>query len=260
MKILALGDIFGRPGRNMIISKASEIRAKYCADFVIVNCENASSGNGLTENNAKDLLAVKAVDVYTGGNHIWDKKDINNIIQQSERLIRPANYPAPCPGRGYNIFRLSEVRIGVINISGCTYMEALNNPFLTFDEIWQKIHAQCDIICVDFHAEATSEKIAFGYYADGRANIVYGTHTHVQTADERILKGGTGYLTDIGMCGPYDGVIGVDKEIIVKNFVTQRRSRFEVAAGPVQLNGALFTLDDTTFKCTNITRVREIYE
>ena len=139
-------------------------------------------------------------------------------------------------------------------------MEALNNPFLTFDEIWQKIHAQCDIICVDFHAEATSEKIAFGYYADGRANIVYGTHTHVQTADERILKGGTGYLTDIGMCGPYDGVIGVDKEIIVKNFVTQRRSRFEVAAGPVQLNGALFTLDDTTFKCTNITRVREIYE
>ena len=108
MKILALGDIFGRPGRNMIISKASEIRAKYCADFVIVNCENASSGNGLTENNAKDLLAVKAVDVYTGGNHIWDKKDINNIIQQSERLIRPANYPAPCPGRGYNIFRLSE--------------------------------------------------------------------------------------------------------------------------------------------------------
>ena len=260
MKILALGDIFGRPGRNMIISKASEIRAKYCADFVIANCENASSGNGLTENNAKDLLAVNAVDVYTAGNHIWDKKDINNIIQQSERLIRPANYPAPCPGRGFNVFRLGEVRIGVVNISGCTYMEPLNNPFLTFDEIWQIIHDRCDIICVDFHAEATSEKIAFGYYADGRANIVYGTHTHVQTADERILKGGTGYLTDIGMCGPYDGVIGVDKEIIVKSFVTQRRSRFEVAEGPVQLNGALFTLDDRDFKCTSITRVRKIYE
>ncbi len=260
MRILALGDVFGRPGRNLIISKASEIRAKYSADFVIVNCENASSGNGITEKNAKELLNVKAVDVYTSGNHIWDKKDVNNIIQESDRIIRPANYPDPCPGRGYGIYRVNSVRIGVVNLSGTTFMEALNNPFLTFDNIWQNIHQSCDIICVDFHAEATSEKIAFGYYADGRANIVYGTHTHVLTADERILENGCGYLTDIGMCGPYDGVIGVDKQIIVKNFVTQRRNRFEVADGAVQLNGAVFTVDENTFRCTEIERVREIYE
>ena len=260
MRILALGDVFGKPGRKLIISKANEIRAKYSADFVMVNCENASSGNGITEKNAQELLNVKAVDVYTSGNHIWDKKDVNNIIQQSERIIRPANYPDPCPGRGYGIYRVKGIRIGVVNLSGTTFMEPLNNPFLTFDNIWQNINQSCDIICVDFHAEATSEKIAFGYYADGRANIVYGTHTHVLTADERILQNGCGYLTDIGMCGPYDGVIGVDKQIIVKNFVTQRRSRFEVAEGPVQLNGAVFTIDEETFRCTDIERVREIYE
>lgn len=260
MRILALGDVFGRPGRNIIFTKAGEIRARYSADFVIVNCENASGGNGVSERNATELLDVKAVDVYTSGNHIWDKKDINNIIQQSERIIRPANYPAPCPGRGYSIFRTKGVRIGVINLSGTTFMESLDNPFTTFDEIYEKIHPSCDIIAVDFHAEATSEKIAFGYHADGRANIIYGTHTHVLTADTRILDGGSGYLTDIGMTGPYDGVIGVDRNIIVKNFVTQRKSRFETAEGRTQVNGAVFVLDDATFRCTGIELVREIYD
>ena len=260
MRILALGDVFGRPGRGIIISKAGEIRAKYRADFLIVNRENASGGSGVSAINAGELLAVKAVDVYTSGNHIWDKKDLNNVIQETDRIIRPANYPSPCPGKGWAVFRLGAVRIGVMNLSGTAFMEPLNNPFLAFDEIYEKIHPISDVIVVDFHAEATSEKIAFGYHADGRASIVYGTHTHVQTNDARILDGGTGYLTDIGMTGPYDGVIGVDRQIIVKNYITQRRSRYETADGRTQLNGAVFVLDDATLRCTGIELVREIYE
>lgn len=259
IKIMALGDIFGRPGRNMIINRLDSLKREYEADFVIVNIENASAGSGVTEANAKELLAVKGVDVYTSGNHIWDKKDINNLIQESDRLLRPANYPLPCPGRGYEIYRCGKYRIGVVNLSGTSFMENLDNPFITFDTIHEIIAPACDIICVDFHAEATSEKIAFGYHADGRASVVYGTHTHVQTADERVLKGGCGYITDIGMCGPIDGVIGVDKNIIVKNFVTQRRSRYEVADGPVQLNGALFTIDDS-MRCISVERIRRIFD
>lgn len=259
MKIMALGDIFGRPGRNIILNKLESLKSEYRADFVIVNCENASGGSGVTEANAKDLLAVGGVDVYTSGNHIWDKKDINNIMQESDRLLRPANYPPPCPGRGFEIYRCGAKRVGVINLSGTSFMENLDNPFLLFDRIYENIHSACDIICVDFHAEATSEKIAFGYHADGRACVVYGTHTHVQTADERVLPGGCGFITDIGMCGPLDGVIGVDRSIIVKNFITQRRSRYEVADGAVQINGALFTVDDND-KCVAVERIRRIFD
>lgn len=259
IKIMALGDVFGRPGRNLITNKLESIKSEYEADFVIVNFENASAGSGVTESNAKNLLNIKGVDVYTSGNHIWDKKDINNIIQQSDRILRPANYPEPCPGRGYEIYRCGKHRIGVINLSGTAFMENLNNPFIAFDSIYENIHPSCDIICVDFHAEATSEKIAFGYHADSRANIIFGTHTHVQTADERILPGGSAYITDIGMCGPLDGVIGVEKDIIVKNFITQRRSRFEVADGAVQLNGVLFILDDN-YKCISVERIRRIFD
>lgn len=259
MKILALGDIFGRSGRKLIITKAAELKEEFSADFLIVNCENASGGSGLTEENAKELLKVGAVDVYTSGNHIWDKKDNNNIMQSTERILRPANYPEPCPGRGWGIYRLGDVRVGVVNLSGCTFMDDLDNPFIAFDKIFQIMQPSCDIICVDLHAEATSEKIAFGYYADKRANIVFGTHTHVLTADERILEGGCGYLTDIGMCGPYNGVIGVDKDIIIKNFLTKRHVRFEVASGAAQLNGALFTLDGEG-RCVGIERIRRIYE
>ena len=259
MKILALGDIFGRPGRKIITAKIDDLKKEYDADFIIVNIENASGGKGVSEINAKELLSLQSIDIFTSGNHIWDKKDINNLIQETGRLIRPANYPDPCPGRGYSIVRLGEKRIGVINLSGNVYLGQLNNPFLTFDSIYSEIAGTCDIICVDFHAEATSEKIAFGYYTDGRANVVFGTHTHVQTADERILDNGTGYITDLGMCGPYEGIIGVSKEPVIKQFVTQRLSRHEVADGKIQINGALFTLDSTTFRCTDIQRVYQIY-
>lgn len=255
-----MGDVFGRPGRNIIFTKAGEIRAKYRADFLIVNCENASHGAGVTARNAQELLDVGAVDVYTSGNHIWNQKDINNVIQQSDRLIRPANYPDPCPGKGWTIVRKGAVRIGVVNLAGTVYMDPLDNPFRAFDAIYERIRPSCDVIVVDFHAEATSEKIAFGYHADGRAGVVFGTHTHVQTNDPRILPGGTGYLTDIGMTGPYDGVIGVNREIILRNFTTFRRGRFETAEGATQVNGAVFVLDDGSCRCTGIELVREIYE
>ena len=259
MKVLAIGDIFGRPGRAIVSSKLAKLKEELGADFLVVNWENASGGKGVSESNAKDMLRVKEVDVFTSGNHIWDKKDINNLIQENERMIRPANYPAPCPGRGHNIYRCGDKRIGVVNLSGTVFMENLANPFLLFDEIYEKIKT-CDIICVDFHAETTSEKIAFGYYVDGRATCVWGTHTHVQTADERVLSGGCGYITDLGMTGPLDGVIGVSKEIIIKAFVTQRRVRHETAMeGPTQVNGALFTIDDVSNKCVDVQRVRRIY-
>ncbi len=259
MNILTIGDVFGRPGRKLLTDKIKQIKEQYNADFVIVNCENASGGSGLSARNANDLLDIEEVDVYTSGNHIWDKRDVNNIMQESSRLLRPANYPEPCPGRGYGIYRVGAVRIGVINLSGTVFMSNLDNPFHVFDKIYEQISDQCDFICVDFHAEASSEKIAFGYYADERSSIIFGTHTHVQTADERILAYGCGYITDIGMTGPLDGVIGVKKEIIVKQFLSQRRSRYEVADGATQLNGALFELDEA-FKCVNIKRIFEIFD
>ncbi len=259
IKILAIGDVFGRSGRNIVFHELGALKKELEADFMIVNFENASGGAGVSEPNAKELLNVGSVDVYTSGNHIWDKRDIINIIDKTDRIIRPANYPGDCPGRGYGIFETEKARIGVINLSGTVFMESLDNPFIAFDKIYENIHSSCDIICVDFHAEATSEKIAFGYHADGRANVVYGTHTHVQTADERILEGGCGYITDLGMTGPLDGVIGVDKQIIVKQFLTQRRIKFETACGASQLNGAIFTLDEN-FRCVNIERIRRIFD
>ncbi|MCL1912791.1 MAG: TIGR00282 family metallophosphoesterase [Eubacteriaceae bacterium] len=260
MRILALGDIFGRPGRNLIKKHIKALANEHKADFVIANIENASSGSGLTQANFTELEGLPTINAYTSGNHIWDRKEIYNFIQNTDKLLRPANYPEPCPGKGYFIYRLKHLRICVINLSGNVYLNQLDNPFDCFDKIYEKIQNTCDIICIDFHAEATSEKIAFAYYADGRANVVFGTHTHVQTADERILDKGCGYITDIGMCGPYDGVIGVDKDIIIKNFLTQRRSHFEVAAGRTQANGAIFTIDESTLKCTGIERVRKIYD
>ena len=260
MRVLALGDIFGRPGRKLIETKAAYIKREVNADFVIANIENASAGKGVSEANAKDLLKVEAIDMFTSGNHIWDKKDVNNLLQESDRIIRPANYPEPCTGKGYGIYRVGKKRIGVVNLSGNVYMNNLDNPFTVFDRIYQNIQSVCDIIIVDFHAEATSEKIAFGYYVSTRATAVYGTHTHVPTADERILDKHTGFITDIGMCGPLDGVIGVDKNIIIKNFVTQRPVKHEVAEGPVQLNGVVFEFDDETNKCISVERVRKIFE
>ncbi len=259
MKILVFGDIFAKYGRKLILNELSHIKEEYKPDFIIANGENAAHGRGLTKKVYNELINC-GIDVVTGGNHIFDNKDIYNFIQSEERLIRPANFPEPCPGRGYEIFRVGKVRVGVVSLQGTVFMSPLDNPFNKAEEIYEEIRNMTDIIILDFHAEATSEKVAMGYLMDGRFSAVFGTHTHVQTADERILEGGTGYLTDVGMCGTLDGVIGIDRDYVIKRFKHQRQSgKYGLGEGMRQLSAAVFTFDDKSFRCTKIERIYRTY-
>ncbi|MPW25810.1 TIGR00282 family metallophosphoesterase [Alkalibaculum sp. M08DMB] len=259
MKILIIGDVVGRAGRNIIQQELTNLKSKYQVDITIANCENASGGNGLTEKNAKEFFE-NGVDIITMGNHVWDKKDIVNYIDDYTNLIRPANYPDPCPGKGYTIFEKNGIKIGVINISGIVYLNNLICPFTTIDAILEEISSKCKIIILDFHGEATSEKIAMGYYSDGRVSLVYGTHTHVQTADKRILPQGTGYITDVGMTGPFDGVLGVDKDIIIQHLKSRRPVKFEIATGIMQINGLYVEINEKTGKCEAIDNFIKVIE
>ncbi|MCG1011790.1 TIGR00282 family metallophosphoesterase [Tepidanaerobacter sp. GT38] len=259
LRILMIGDIVGRPGRTIIREKLLNIKNKYEADFVIANGENAAGGNGITEKIAQELF-ISGIDFLTMGNHIWDNKDVFNFIETENRMIRPANYPSTAPGKGYQIVQTGKGMIGILNISGRTFMPPLDCPFRTADEIIQKISRVTNIIIVDFHAEATSEKIAMGWYLDGKVTLVAGTHTHVQTADEKILPNGTAYITDIGMTGPVDSVLGIDKESVINKFITQLPVRFEVAKGPAELNGILVEVNELTGKAIAIYRIRETME
>ncbi|MFZ7132123.1 MAG: TIGR00282 family metallophosphoesterase [Eubacteriales bacterium] len=259
MKLLVIGDIVGRPGRNIIAERLHHLIDINAIDMVIANGENASGGNGLTEKNATELFQC-GINIITMGNHIWDKKEILNYIDTYPNLIRPANYPEPCPGKGYTIFKKGNVRVGVINISGVIYLKNLRCPFETFDILYEKVHQECDMIIVDFHAEATSEKIAMGYYGDGRASLVFGTHTHVQTADVRILENGTGFISDVGMTGPYDGILGIDKHIIIQHLKNKRPVKFELASGQVQINGLIVDINHKNGKCESIQNFIHIFE
>ena len=259
MKILLLGDVVGRPGRKIVQQELSNLKNIYGPDLTIANCENASGGNGLTEKNAKEFFEW-GIDIITMGNHVWDKREILNYIDNYPHLVRPANYPDPCPGKGYTIYEKNGIFVGVINLSGVIYLNNLNCPFSTIDKVIEEISDQCQIIIVDFHAEATSEKIAMGYYCDGKASLVYGTHTHVQTADKRILPQGTGYLTDIGMTGPYDGILGVDKNIIIGQLISKRPAKYEMAEGAVQINGVVVEINDSTGKCEKLENFIKIIE
>lgn len=253
MRFLAIGDVVGRPGRNILKSTLSKLKENYKIDVVIANCENAAGGNGLTKKVADELFSI-GIDVMTMGNHVWANKEIFSFIENETRIIRPANYPeGTTPGRGYNVFEKNNVKFAVINLCGRVFMENLDCPFRKIDEILEKI--ECPIIIVDFHAEATSEKIALGFYVDGRVSCVYGTHTHVQTADEKILPNGTAYITDIGMTGPYDSVLGVDKDIVIQKFTTLLPVRFEVAKGKAQFNGIVFEVDNNNGKAVSIERI-----
>jgi len=253
MRFLAIGDVVGRPGRNILKSTLSKLKENYKIDVVIANCENAAGGNGLTKKVADELFSI-GIDVMTMGNHVWANKEIFSFIENETRIIRPANYPeGTTPGRGYNVFEKNNVKFTVINLCGRVFMENLDCPFRKIDEILKKI--ECPIIIVDFHAEATSEKIALGFYVDGRVSCVYGTHTHVQTADEKILPNGTAYITDIGMTGPYDSVLGVDKDIVIQKFTTLLPVRFEVAKGKAQFNGIVFEVDNNSGKAISIERI-----
>ena len=255
MKILAIGDLVGNCAIRELKTKLPKICEQEKIDFVIVNGENVAEGMGMTEKNFHDILEQK-VNVITMGNHTWGKKDIFKFIDNPQ-IIRPSNYSKPVPGKGYNIFECKGKKIAVINLIGRVDMNVLSdNPFLTAKSIIEKIKNQVDIIVIDFHAEATAEKIAMSYYLDGEATIIFGTHTHVQTADERILPKGTAYITDLGMTGPKNSVIGMNIESSLKRFETSLPEKYKIAEGECKLNGVVFEIDDNTNKALNIKRIQ----
>ncbi len=239
--ILAIGDIVGKPGRNVLTGRLQGMIDQYRIDFVIANGENSAAGLSITAATVKELLG-SGVDVITTGNHIWNDSDILSIIDDEQSLIRPANYPPGTPGFGYTVRQLKNLKICVINLIGRTFMQPLDCPFRKFDEIYGEAGAGSDIIIVDFHAESTSEKKALGWYVDGRASALFGTHTHVQTADETILEKGTGYITDVGMTGSFDSVIGMRKELSIEKFVRQNKVRFKTAEKDCRINGIVFEI------------------
>jgi 2',3'-cyclic-nucleotide 2'-phosphodiesterase len=242
INILAIGDIVGKAGRKIIKSKIQEIKKTFDIGLVIANAENAAGGISITPLIADELLS-QGIDVITTGNHIWSNKEIELIIDKEARLIRPANYPPGTKGKGYYSKNVDDINICIINLMGRLNMQPIDCPFRKFDEIYNSIFNKADIIVVDFHAEATAEKRAFGWYVDGRASAVFGTHTHVQTADEEILPGGTGYITDAGMTGSFNSVIGMDKEKSIDRFLTFTKVKYEVASGNEKLNGVVFQIN-----------------
>ena len=256
MKILAVGDLVGNAGVSKLKKELKNICEQENIDFVIVNGENAGEGMGITQRNFNDLLEEK-IDVITMGNHTWGKKDIFKFIDHP-KLLRPANYTKGIVGKGYNIYKCKDKKIAVINLIGRVDVNVLSeNPFIVAKEIIEKIKHDVDIIAIDFHAEATAEKIAMTRYLDGEVTLLYGTHTHVQTADETVLKKGTGYITDIGMTGPKESVIGMDMDASIKRFVTTLPERYKIATGECMLNSVVFEIDDNTNKVSNIYRINK---
>jgi len=254
IKILTVGDIVGKIGLQKLKEVLPNIIKENNIDFVIVNGENAADGMGLTEKMYREMLAIK-VDVVTMGNHTWAKKEVFGFIDDKQ-IVRPANYPKSVPGKGYDIYECKNKKIAVINLLGRVTMPVqVENPFLEARNIVNDIKDKVDIIIIDFHGEATAEKIAIGYYLDGEVTIVFGTHTHVQTSDETILEKGTGYITDIGMTGPKKSVIGMDIESSLKRFETSLPERYKTAEGVGMFNSCMFEVDDNTNKVIEITRI-----
>jgi len=254
-RLLFIGDLVGKPGRELVRRGLPALVAHYGADLVIANVENAAAGFGVTPDIADDMLEA-GVHVMTGGNHTWDKKEIVPYFAEQPRLLRPANLPAGAPGRGRFVARATNgVTVGVINVMGRVFMTAIDDPFrIVLDEI-AAVREESRLIFVDFHAEATSEKVAMGWHLDGRVTAVVGTHTHVQTADERVLPQGTAYITDVGMTGPHDSVIGVERSVVIQRFLTALPQRFDTATENPRLNGVLVTADEATGRATSIARV-----
>jgi len=255
MRILFIGDIVGRPGRQLVRAGLPAIVSRHAIDLVIANAENAAAGAGVTREIGDELLDL-GVEVMTSGNHIWDKKEAFSYIGAEPRLLRPANYPAGAPGKGSYLARTRDgVSVGVVNIMGRVFMLQIDDPFAVVLREIEALRQRTRIVFVDFHAEATSEKIAMGWHLDGKVTAVVGTHTHVQTADERILPKGTAYLTDVGMTGPHDSIIGVEVEPSLNRFLTALPSRFDVATGNPRLNAVVVDADETTGRATDIERL-----
>ena len=256
LKLLFIGDIVGRAGRKVLSEQLLRLVDRKMVDLVVANGENAASGYGLTNKVLRELFDA-GVDVVTSGNHIWDKREINDALDREERLLRPANYPPGLPGRGAGVYETAVgIKVGVLNLEGRVFMKNLDCPFRAADDLLEELRQQAAIIMVDFHAEATSEKQALGHYLAGRVSAVIGTHTHVQTADERILAGGTAYLTDVGMTGSQDAVIGNEKEPALERFLTQLPVRLEVAKKDPWLCAVLLTVDEKTGCCEAIERIQ----
>lgn len=255
MKILAIGDVIGAPGRNYLKDNLQDIKNELGIDFVIANGENSSGGLGMNPKAFSELINA-GVDAITLGNHTWRKKDILKVIDDS-RVVRPINYLDGTRGRGFRFFNVNDKKILVINALGRVYLDPVSNPFLAVRNAVNEMSGKADIIIVDFHAEATSEKKAMGYLLDGKVNLVFGTHTHVQTGDEDILPKGTAYITDIGMTGPKESIIGADKSIIITSFLTEIPEKRELATGEVELNAVMIDVDDATNKTVSITRIRK---
>lgn len=260
MNILCIGDIVGKPGRKAVEGLLAGLKKEFQIDFVIVNAENAAGGSGLTAGIAKELLNA-GCDCLTLGDHVWDQKGFEDYLNKTDNVLRPANFPGGTPGKGWCVIKSASGQdVAVINLLGRVFMRYhVECPFRALERIVQDVRQKTPIAVVDIHAEATSEKIALGHFIDGRVSVVFGTHTHIQTADEKILPNGTAYITDLGMTGPYDSVIGQTKQDIIKRFLTSMPIRFQVAENNVIVHGIIVGVDDKTGRAQTITRLQREY-
>jgi metallophosphoesterase (TIGR00282 family) len=257
VKLLFIGDIVGQPGRRAVKDLLPKLRRQHGVNVVVANGENAAGGSGITINTAQEIFAA-GVDIMTSGDHLWDQKEVMELLANERRFVRPLNYPAGTPGQGSVIFEGQGLRpVAVLNLQGRTFMPPLDNPFPCARAAVERMRQQTNLIFVDFHAEATSEKVALARMLDGRVSAVIGTHTHVQTADEQIFPGGTAFLSDAGFTGPHESVIGREIEPIIQRFLTNMPQKFDVAKGRVFLQGALVELDEVTGRAVSITRLSE---
>mgnify|MGYP005838616453 CR=1 FL=1 len=257
MKVLFIGDIVGNPGRKAVKEVIAELRKQESIDFCIANGENSAGGSGITYVVAQELYK-SGIDAITLGNHTWSKREVLNFIDCDTKIVRPANYPVDLPGKGSAVINGQNGKIGVVNLLGRVYMDNIDCPFKAAEKEIAYLKSFVKVIIIDMHAEATSEKNALAWYLDGRVSCVFGTHTHVQTADERILPCGTGYITDVGMTGPSEGIIGVEREIIIQKFLTHMPAKFEVAKGSVQFNAIIADIDDRTGKTVKLQRISRV--
>jgi len=255
MKILFIGDIVGKPGRRAVQEILPSLIGNREIDLVIANCENAAAGFGITRDVVEELYDAH-IDILTSGNHIWDKKEVLGFIEDYETLLRPANYPGLVPGKGSVLLPTAAGDyVGVLNLAGRIFMQPIDCPFVTAKKEIVRLKAKANVIIVDMHAEATSEKKALGWYLDGEVSAVLGTHTHVQTADDEVLSGGTAYISDVGMTGPFDSVIGIKKDTIIEKFLTQVPNKFDVAKGDIRLQGVLMDIDTQSGRANAIERI-----
>jgi len=255
MNILFLGDIFGKPGRGIVTEHLESLREEFNIDFCIANGENVAQGRGITSKTARSLFE-KGIDAFTSGNHLWDQKDSISFLEKEKRILKPLNYPDKAKGSPFIILNKNNLKLGVVSVIGQAFMGPANSPFDALDKNLPLIHAETNCLLIDFHAEATAEKRALGYYLNGRVSAVIGTHTHIQTADEEILSKGTAYITDVGMTGPHDSVIGVKKEIILEKMSTGMPIRYEVSNKGLQINAVVVNIDSESGRGLSIERVK----